>query len=262
MWPLSAALDLFSAACVLLRSSSAPRACVSRASPFPCSASGEELTPEPAGADPADSGRGSWTSCSSNSHDNFQNLQPQRAWDVGGLRNQALGRAAAEAEACGPREAGEGGPGLAAEDSRARESWASCSSLSESCDYSTVRRRVPDKLTIPGMCPDGTLGSDATYKTVTSSTEKGLIGETRAFAGWGHTCMVQVSFTCCFLLTCYIWAIMHHMIFLFAEVQVYITVPLVAFPLLLAFETHTLGVRWKLNLAALMPRRSLYSTVV
>ncbi|XP_072562328.1 rap guanine nucleotide exchange factor 6 isoform X12 [Paramormyrops kingsleyae] len=156
-------------------SSSALRACVTRASTFPFPAGGEELTPDPTGLDPADSGRGSWTSCSSSSHDNFQNLQPQRAWDVGGLRNQALGRPVAEADACGPREAGEGGPGVATETSRSRESWASCSSLSESCDYSTVKRRVPDKLMIPGVCPDGTLGSDTTYKTVTSSTEKGLI---------------------------------------------------------------------------------------
>lgn len=49
------------------------------------SPSSEELTQDQgdrASLDAADSGRGSWTSCSSGSHDNIQTIQHQRSWET------------------------------------------------------------------------------------------------------------------------------------------------------------------------------------
>ncbi|XP_029030128.1 rap guanine nucleotide exchange factor 6 isoform X3 [Betta splendens] len=52
---------------------------------FACSVSTEELTPDHCQDSVGDSGRGSWTSCSSNSHDSFQGLHASscRPWDHG-----------------------------------------------------------------------------------------------------------------------------------------------------------------------------------
>ncbi|XP_052443681.1 rap guanine nucleotide exchange factor 6 isoform X3 [Carassius gibelio] len=129
---------------------------------FLFSRSAEELTvPEQT----SDSGRGSWTSCSSNSHDNLQTLPAQRALDLLNHRHTPL---------CGPIAEVEISPGLT-EDScsrdgselgRSRQSWTSSSSLSDTYEgsYSTVKRKTQDQQS-----------TDASYKTVTSSTEKGLI---------------------------------------------------------------------------------------
>uniref|UniRef100_A0A667ZI64 Rap guanine nucleotide exchange factor 2 n=1 Tax=Myripristis murdjan TaxID=586833 RepID=A0A667ZI64_9TELE len=83
------------------------------------SPSSEELTQDQGdrvSLDAADSGRGSWTSCSSGSHDNIQTMQQGRSWET-----LAFG-------------GGGGGPaGLWA--AQARGSWASASSSSSSAAY-------------------------------------------------------------------------------------------------------------------------------
>lgn len=117
----------------------------------------------------ADSGRGSWTSCSSNSHDNLQTLPGQRASDLLNHRHTPMGGPIAEVEI---------GPGLpedscsrdGSELSQSRQSWTSSSSLSDTYEgsYGTIKRKTQDQQSI-----------DASYKTITSSTEKGLIGELR-----------------------------------------------------------------------------------
>lgn len=82
--------------------------------------------------------------------------------------------------------------------SQSRQSWASSSSLSDTYEgnYGTIKRRNTSEQP-PSSSPGGvggggeggeeveeeedqgagTPGSDPTYKTVTSSTERGLIGE-------------------------------------------------------------------------------------
>uniref|UniRef100_A0A8C1XT57 Rap guanine nucleotide exchange factor (GEF) 6 n=1 Tax=Cyprinus carpio TaxID=7962 RepID=A0A8C1XT57_CYPCA len=110
----------------------------------------------------ADSGRGSWTSCSSNSHDNLQTLPAQRALDLLNHRHTPM---------CGPIAEVETGPGLpedscSRDGSQSRQSWTSSSSLSDTYEgsYGTVKRKTQDQQS-----------TDALYKTITSSTEKGLI---------------------------------------------------------------------------------------
>ncbi|KTG06574.1 hypothetical protein cypCar_00015197 [Cyprinus carpio] len=76
---------------------------------------------------------------------------------------------------CGPIAEVETGPGLpedscsrdGSELSQSRQSWTSSSSLSDTYEGScgTVRRKTQDQQS-----------TDASYKTITSSTEKGLIG--------------------------------------------------------------------------------------
>lgn len=196
---------------------------------FTSSPSAEELTPDHTSSDSvADSGRGSWTSCSSNSHDSFQSLSASscRPWDHGihGLgfhhahplclqhpsapfRQPQLPLPIAETEGGAATS-----PGWTSGDSRAkmhsrksssdlsssqsRQSWASSSSLSDTYEgnYGTVKRRNPSEQpasSSPGGGRGGgdggdeeeeeqgarTPGTDAAYKTVTSSTERGLIGE-------------------------------------------------------------------------------------
>uniref|UniRef100_A0A6Q2ZMM7 Rap guanine nucleotide exchange factor (GEF) 6 n=1 Tax=Esox lucius TaxID=8010 RepID=A0A6Q2ZMM7_ESOLU len=145
---------------------------VMRGSTFTTSTSTEELTPDHASLDSvADSGRGSWTSCSSNSHDSFQSLP--RA-----LRHTQLAGPIAEVEA-GPAWAGATGGEEAKRLSRdsselnqSRQSWASSSSLSDTYEgnYGTIKRRAT-----PGEGSEAPQSTDTVYKTVTSSTEKGLI---------------------------------------------------------------------------------------
>uniref|UniRef100_A0A8C9W4J1 Rap guanine nucleotide exchange factor (GEF) 6 n=1 Tax=Scleropages formosus TaxID=113540 RepID=A0A8C9W4J1_SCLFO len=154
--------------------SSLVRPIVTRASTFPCSASIDELGPERGSVDPADSGRSSWTSCSSSSHDNFQGLSVQRTWDLSGFRQPPP---IAEVEVSGQDEA------VGDCSNHARQSWASSSSLSDTCEgsYGTVKRRVGEGPTVtvatPGASVDGLQGMETAYKTVTSSTDKGLIGK-------------------------------------------------------------------------------------
>uniref|UniRef100_A0A671PWH8 Rap guanine nucleotide exchange factor 6-like n=1 Tax=Sinocyclocheilus anshuiensis TaxID=1608454 RepID=A0A671PWH8_9TELE len=138
-----------------------------RETSFTFSSSAEELTvPEQTSvSELADSGRGSWTSCSSNSHDNLQTLPGQRALDLLNHRHTPMGGPIAEVEI---------GPGLpedscsrdGSELSQSRQSWTSCSSLSDTYEgsYGTVKRKTQDQQS-----------TDASYKTITSSTEKGLI---------------------------------------------------------------------------------------
>ncbi|KAJ3589000.1 hypothetical protein NHX12_009850 [Muraenolepis orangiensis] len=160
------------------------------------SVSVEELGPDRGPA--ADSGRGSWTSCSSNSHESFQSLPVSscRPWDQGvhgvhpahpalallppGFRHTQLAGPIAEAEA-GPVASRHAGRDSESGRGRSRQSWASSGSPSDAYEgnYGTVKRRyVPGDL--PGSpSPTDQEGAgqsaDPAYKTVTSSTNKGLI---------------------------------------------------------------------------------------
>ncbi|CAB1337389.1 unnamed protein product [Coregonus sp. 'balchen'] len=97
------------------------------------SPSSEELTQDQGdrvSLDAADSGRGSWTSCSSGSHDNIQTMQQGRSWEAFGPG----GVVSVGVHPPGGPEALLGGPsGLWV--SQARGSWASASSSSSSAAY-------------------------------------------------------------------------------------------------------------------------------
>ncbi|XP_078121327.1 rap guanine nucleotide exchange factor 6 isoform X3 [Sander vitreus] len=177
-------------------SSSLVRGYVSRASTFTSSISTEELTPDHTSLDSvADSGRGSWTSCSSNSHDSFQSLPPSscRPWDHGihGLPHTHLG-AFKHTHLAGPIAEVEGAAhAWANEDAtkhhsrnsssdlstQSRQSWASSSSLSDTYEgnYGTIKRRNTSEHPSSPTNEEGGQSTDPVYKTVTSSTEKGLI---------------------------------------------------------------------------------------
>uniref|UniRef100_A0A8C7R2C7 Rap guanine nucleotide exchange factor (GEF) 6 n=1 Tax=Oncorhynchus mykiss TaxID=8022 RepID=A0A8C7R2C7_ONCMY len=155
-------------------SHSLARGQVMRGSTFTSSTSTEELTPDHVSLDSvADSGRGSWTSCSSNSHDSFQSLpvpllgRPP-TWDhlvPGGFRHTQL---------------------AGSELNQSRQSWASSSSLSDTYEgnYGTIKRRTTEGVSAaPGESPDAPQSTDPVYKMVTSSTEKGLIGEGLLYRG-------------------------------------------------------------------------------
>lgn len=147
------------------------------------SVSSEEISHEHVIIEAADSGRGSWTSCSSSSHDNFQSLPNPKSWDfLNSYRHTHLDDPIAEVEPtdCEPyscpkscsRTCGQ------CKGSLERKSWASSSSLSDTYEpnYGTVKRRVLEST--PTESSEGLDPKDATdpvYKTVTSSTEKGLI---------------------------------------------------------------------------------------
>ncbi|XP_070088766.1 rap guanine nucleotide exchange factor 6 isoform X6 [Equus caballus] len=151
------------------------------------SMSNEEISHEHIIIEAADSGRGSWTSCSSSSHDNFQNLPNPKGWDfLNSYRHTHLDGPIAEVEPtdCEPyscpkgcsRTCGQNKGSL--ETNQVRQSWASSSSLSDTYEpnYGTVKRRVLEST--PGESSEGLElkdGTDSVYKTVTSSTEKGLI---------------------------------------------------------------------------------------
>ncbi|XP_072486070.1 rap guanine nucleotide exchange factor 6 isoform X6 [Notamacropus eugenii] len=151
------------------------------------SVSTEEISHEHITIEAADSGRGSWTSCSSSSHDNFQNIQNQKSWDLlNSYRHTHLDVPIAEVEPtnCEPYLYLEGYSqtnSLPKDDTewvRSRQSWASSSSLSDTYEtnYGTVKRRVVEDPTAePEEASDSHPSTDATYKTVTSSTDKGLI---------------------------------------------------------------------------------------
>ncbi|XP_067231580.1 rap guanine nucleotide exchange factor 6 isoform X2 [Chanodichthys erythropterus] len=152
-------------------SSSSSRQSTVRESSFPLSTSGEELTVPEHTTEMADSGRGSWTSCSSNSHDNLQTLPGQRAPDLLNHRHTPMGGPIAEVEI---------GPGLPEDNcsrddpelSQSRQSWTSSSSLSDTYEGScgTIKRKTADH-----AASDGQHSTDPAYKMITSSTEKGLI---------------------------------------------------------------------------------------
>ncbi|XP_061790157.1 rap guanine nucleotide exchange factor 6 isoform X3 [Nerophis lumbriciformis] len=164
-------------------SSAASRCYAARAATFCSSVSTEELTPDLATLEQvADSGRGSWTSCSSNSHDSFQSLPPSscRPWDhgihghplplllpphPGGFRHARPAGAEAEAGARSLEHA-----------EMSRQSWASSGSLSDAYEgnYGTVKRRAAAEQP-SSTNEEGGQGADPAYKTVTSSTDKGLI---------------------------------------------------------------------------------------
>lgn len=186
------------------RSSSSPlaRGYVPRGSTFTSSASTEELTPDHTSLDSvADSGRGSWTSCSSNSHDSFQNLLPSscRPWDhgihgpplafahLGGFKHTQLAGPIAEIEAATQAWMNDDGAGAkhhsrnSSSDlsTQSRQSWASSSSLSDTYEgnYGTIKRRNTSEHASSPTDEEGGQSTDHVYKTVTSSTDKGLIGE-------------------------------------------------------------------------------------
>ncbi|XP_049322400.1 rap guanine nucleotide exchange factor 6 isoform X4 [Astyanax mexicanus] len=154
---------------------------VTRVATITSSTSAEELTPEHILlSEAADSGRGSWTSCSSNSHDSFQNLQAQRALDLINHRHPPMGGPIAEVEV-GPawledRPAGNRHSGDSSELNRSRQSWTSSSSLSDTYEgsFGTIKRKAAEHLDLEETA-SGQQSTDPAYKTITSSTEKGLI---------------------------------------------------------------------------------------
>ncbi|XP_058395949.1 rap guanine nucleotide exchange factor 6 isoform X3 [Diceros bicornis minor] len=150
------------------------------------SMSNEEISHEHIIIEAADSGRGSWTSCSSSSHDNFQNLPNPKGWDfLNSYRHTHLDGPIAEVEPtdCEPyscpkgcsRTCGQCKGSL--ETNQMRQSWASSSSLSDTYEpnYGTVKRRVLESTPVESSeALDPKNGTESVYKTVTSSTEKGL----------------------------------------------------------------------------------------
>uniref|UniRef100_A0A3P8VWZ3 Rap guanine nucleotide exchange factor 6 n=1 Tax=Cynoglossus semilaevis TaxID=244447 RepID=A0A3P8VWZ3_CYNSE len=139
------------------------------------------LTPDQTSLDSvADSGRGSWTSCSSNSHDSFQCLPHAH---LGGFKHTQLTGPIAEVDSVGHAWANDAaakqnlrGSGSDVSN-QSRQSWASSSSLSDTYEgnYGTVKRRNTSERTSSPSNEEEGQSTDAAYKTVTSSTEKGLI---------------------------------------------------------------------------------------
>ncbi|KAM9333073.1 rap guanine nucleotide exchange factor 6 isoform 3-T3 [Pholidichthys leucotaenia] len=166
------------------------RGFAARASTLPTSISTEELTQDHTSLDSvADSGRGSWTSCSSNSHDSFQSLPTSscRPWDHGihghlslthahlsGFKLMQLTRPIAEVEDAARQHSRDCSSELS---NQCRQSWASSGSLSDTYEgnYGTVKRRNTSEHPSSPANEEGGQSTDAAYKTVTSSTEKGLI---------------------------------------------------------------------------------------
>nr|XP_048718551.1 rap guanine nucleotide exchange factor 6 isoform X9 [Caretta caretta] len=154
------------------------------------SMSNEEISHEHITIEAADSGRGSWTSCSSSSHDNFQNIPNQKSWDLlNSYRHTHLDGPIAEVEPsnCCPEETylyseafskNNWQSKASTEHDQSRQSWASSSSLSDTYEtnYGTIKRRGLEHSTAEQTeVLDCKPATDANYKTVTSSTEKGLI---------------------------------------------------------------------------------------
>uniref|UniRef100_A0A665WZF7 Rap guanine nucleotide exchange factor (GEF) 6 n=1 Tax=Echeneis naucrates TaxID=173247 RepID=A0A665WZF7_ECHNA len=176
--------------------STAMSAPVVERSTFTSSISTEELTPDHTSLDSvADSGRGSWTSCSSNSHDSFQSLPTSscRPWDhgihghphahLGIFKHTQLAGPIAEVEAAAHAWANDGAAKHHSRDSssdlsnQSRQSWASSSSLSDTYEgnYGTIKRRNTSEHPSSPTNDEGGQSTDPAYKTVTSSTDKGLI---------------------------------------------------------------------------------------
>nr|XP_013801385.1 PREDICTED: rap guanine nucleotide exchange factor 6 isoform X2 [Apteryx mantelli mantelli] len=157
---------------------------------FTSSMSSEEISHEHIMVEAADSGRGSWTSCSSSSHDNFQNIPNQKSWDLlNSYRHTQLDGPIAEVDPtnCYSEEAylysepfskNNRQSKASLEVDQSRQSWASSSSLSDTYEtnYGTIKRRgLENSAAEQTEVLDSKPGTDTTYKTVTSSTEKGLI---------------------------------------------------------------------------------------
>ncbi|XP_030067177.1 rap guanine nucleotide exchange factor 6 [Microcaecilia unicolor] len=165
------------------------RAAALRGAYITSSLSNEEISHEHIAVDSVDSGRGSWTSCSSSSHDIFQTAQGQKSWDLlNSYRHSHVGTPIAEVEQANfsdesclhAQECSRSGrPSKGSrEPEQPRQSWTPSSSLSDTYEtnYGTIRRRVLDNsLAQHNEILDSKLGTDTSYKTVTSSTEKGLI---------------------------------------------------------------------------------------
>ncbi|XP_073211715.1 rap guanine nucleotide exchange factor 6 isoform X12 [Lepidochelys kempii] len=161
------------------------------------SMSNEEISHEHITIEAADSGRGSWTSCSSSSHDNFQNIPNQKSWDLlNSYRHTHLDGPIAEVEPsnCCPEETylyseafskNNWQSKASTEHDQSRQSWASSSSLSDTYEtnYGTIKRRGLEHSTAEQTeVLDCKPATDANYKTVTSSTEKGLIEDEQVSA--------------------------------------------------------------------------------
>ncbi|XP_032625043.1 rap guanine nucleotide exchange factor 6 isoform X10 [Chelonoidis abingdonii] len=160
------------------------------------SMSNEEISHEHITIDAADSGRGSWTSCSSSSHDNFQNIQNQKSWDLlSAYRHTHLDGPIAEVEPtnCCSEETylysetfskNNRQSKASMEHDQSRQSWASSSSLSDTYEtnYGTIKRRGLESTAEQTEVLDSKPATDANYKTVTSSTEKGLIEDEQVSA--------------------------------------------------------------------------------
>ncbi|OXB76689.1 UNVERIFIED_CONTAM: hypothetical protein H355_008728 [Colinus virginianus] len=193
---------------------SVTRPALIRGMAFTSSMSNEEISHEHITVEAADSGRGSWTSCSSSSHDNFQNIPNQKSWDLlNSYRHTQLDGPIAEVDPtnCYSEEAYLYSEAFSktnrqskasTELDQSRQSWASSSSLSDTYDtnYGTIKRRgLENSTSEQAEVLDSKPGTDATYKTVTSSTEKGLIGEyihpnpTSNPAEWSASYMRMVS---------------------------------------------------------------------
>ncbi|XP_053573197.1 rap guanine nucleotide exchange factor 6 [Bombina bombina] len=139
--------------------------------------SSEEMSHDHITIEVADSGRGSWTSCSSSSHDNFQAFQSQKGLDIfSTYRHLHMDPPIAEVEStsCYTEESFHEDHKSQSKDSlelnQSRQSWTSSSSVSDTYEtnYGTIKRRGLDTTTEK-------TDSDTSYKTVTSTTEKGLI---------------------------------------------------------------------------------------
>uniref|UniRef100_A0A8C6Q3U8 Rap guanine nucleotide exchange factor 6 n=1 Tax=Nothobranchius furzeri TaxID=105023 RepID=A0A8C6Q3U8_NOTFU len=131
-----------------------------RACAFTSSLSTEELTPDHISLDSvADSGRGSWTSCSSNSHDSFQSLPASSCRPDDTAKPQHSRNSSSDLN------------------EQFRQSWASSNSPSDNFEgnYGTVKRRNTSEHPSSPANEEGGQSTDPAYKTVTSSTEKGLI---------------------------------------------------------------------------------------
>uniref|UniRef100_A0A3Q3KXE5 Rap guanine nucleotide exchange factor (GEF) 6 n=1 Tax=Labrus bergylta TaxID=56723 RepID=A0A3Q3KXE5_9LABR len=155
-------------------SSSLARGHVTRASTFTSSTSTEELTPDHTSLDSvADSGRGSWTSCSSNSHDSFQSL-PISSWPIAEVEAAAAAHTWTNEDSSVKHHSRDSSSDLS---NQSRQSWASSSSLSDTYEgnYGTIKRRNTTENPSSPTIEEGGQSTDPVYKTVTSSTEKGLI---------------------------------------------------------------------------------------
>uniref|UniRef100_A0A8C5R2D6 Rap guanine nucleotide exchange factor 6 n=1 Tax=Leptobrachium leishanense TaxID=445787 RepID=A0A8C5R2D6_9ANUR len=148
--------------------------------------SSTEEIPHDHKTDPGDSGRGSWTSCSSSSHDNFQAFQSQKGLDlVNAYRHTHIAPIAeAESTSCYAEETysedytkatrpsknslGHGNPS---------QNMTSSSPVSQRYErnYGMVKQRMPNMTTAESTDDLNQQFIDKCYKTVTSTTEKGLI---------------------------------------------------------------------------------------
>ncbi|XP_036406692.1 rap guanine nucleotide exchange factor 2-like isoform X3 [Megalops cyprinoides] len=167
------------------------------------SPSSEELTQDQgdrASLDAADSGRGSWTSCSSGSHDNIQTIQHQRSWETLAFGHGHYDGPAEGAGLWGGGGAGGGGDPLGfpehggrdgrggggQEAGQARGSWASSTAYwgeDTEGDTGTIKRRGgkdvsadPETSSITSTgSEDSKQHSRPSHITVSCSNAKGLI---------------------------------------------------------------------------------------